>query len=205
MRLGPENIQFLTAANELYVANGYIVVVSGADNTEVTVRDPIGLVWSRTLGRLQTYTYTTTTLGADLTGYMVTSDKPVSVFSGTNFNKLLSYRGQDSMYVSLPPVMFWGTVYFVPSILERPQPQGYALRVIALGLTEVRDLEGGTLAILDTQEVYESRPDDHGDVGGGIECSQPCLVIQYMMGWKYDNSNIDAAMRVVPSVDSCVK
>ena len=204
MRFGPENVEFVTAANELYSGNGLIVVVSGSDNTAVTLQDPTGQVWSRMLGRLQTYTYTVTAVGDDLTGYKITSNKPVSVFSGTQFNKVLGY-GKDALYVSLPPVAFWGTMHFIPAVLERPQPQGHALRVISLERTEVRDLAGGMITTLDAQEFYESGPDDHGDVGGGIECSRPCLVIQYVLAYNYDSSDVDASMRVVPGVDSYTK
>ena len=201
MRLGPENTQFVAAANELYSKNGSIVIVSGADSTEVTVQDLTGNVWSRTLGSLQTYTYTVAAYGDDLTGYMINSNKPVSVFSGTQYNRVLGYRG-DPMYVSLPPVAFWGTTYFIAPILERHQPAGYAIRVIVLEQTEVYDLAGSLLAMLNTQEFYESHPIDHGDVGGGIQCSRPCLVVQYMLGKDYDDSIVDCAMRLVPSMES---
>ena len=80
VHFGSRNVQFVTAANELYEGTGHIVIVSAADNTNVTVQDPIGQVWSRTLGRLQTYTHTARSRGDDLTGYIITSNKPVSVF-----------------------------------------------------------------------------------------------------------------------------
>ena len=201
MRFGPENIQFVTAANELYNQKGFIVIVSGADNTEVTVQDPTGQVWSRTLGRLQTYTYTAT---VDLTGYMVSSNKPISVFSGTQYNHVLGY-GADPMYVSLPPVAFWGTTYFIAPILERPQPEGHAVRVIAFERTEVHVLEDDMVTILDAQKFYESSHLDHGDAGGGIECNRPCLVVQYLLGRDFDHADVDCAMRLVPSVESYVR
>ena len=181
VRFGPENIQFVTAANELYATTSSIVVVSGVDNTEVTVQDPTGKVWSRTLGRLQTYTHTVTGRRDDLTGYMINSNKPVSVFSGCRNNRVLGYK-EDPMYVSLPPVAFWGTTYFIAPILERHQPAGHATRVIVLGKTEVYDLKGGMITTLNTQEFHESRPVDHGGLGGGIKCSRPCLVVQYVLG-----------------------
>ena len=205
MRFGPENKHFITAANELYLNNGYIVIVSGADNTEVTIQDPTGQIWSRTLNCLHTYTHTATTRGDDLTGYIVRSNKPVSVFSGTEQNKVLGYNGVDSMYVSLPPVAFLGTTYFIVPVMERPRPKGHVIRVIAIEQTEVHDFVAGVVATLNTQEFFECRPSDHGDVGGRIECSRPCLVVQYVTEWDYDNSDVDCAMRLVPSVESYIK
>ena len=206
MRLGPENVNFVTAAKELFMAyNYYIVVVSGSDNTEVTVQDPTAQVWSRTLGRLQTYTHTTATRYDDLTGYIITSNKPVSVFLGTVMNSVLGGDGGDPMYISLPPATFWGTTFFIAPIMERLQPEGHVVRVIALEQTEVRDLVGGMVTTLNAQEFYESRPDDHGNAGGGIKCSRPCLVVQYAAGRMYDASTVDIAMRLVPSVESFVK
>ena len=203
VRFGHENIQFVTAANELYTNTGSIVAVSGVDNTKVTFQDPTGKVWSRTLGRLQTYTHTVTARRDDLTGYMINSNKPVSLFSGTKNNHVLGYR-EDPMYVSLPPVAFWGTTYFIAPILERHQPAGHATRVIAIEEMEVRDLKGGMITTLNAQEFHESRPVEHGDVGGGIKCSRPCLVVQYVLGKNYDRGNVDCAMRLVPSVESYV-
>ena len=138
MRFGSENTQFVTAANEIYKLGryGYIVIVSGADNTEVTIQDPKGQVWSYILDRLQTYTHTATALADDLTGYLINSNKPVSVFSGMESNLVLGYRGRDAMYISLPPSAFLATTYFIPPIMERPRPEAHAVRVIALEATK---------------------------------------------------------------------
>ena len=205
VRFGPENKKFITAANELYGHKGHIVVVSGDDNTVVTVQDPTGQVWSRTLNRLQTYTYTATAHGDDLTGYMVTTNIPVSVFSGTEHNLVLGYYGADRMYVSLPPVAFWGTTHFIAPIMERSQPKGYAIRVTASEQTEVHDFVAGEAATLNAHEFFECRPSNSSDMGGSVECSRPCLVVQYTMGWTYDESEVDATMRLVPSAESYVK
>ena len=205
MRYGPENKKFITAANELYKEKGHIVVVSGADNTVVTVQEPTGEIWSRTLNRLQTYTYTATARGDDLTGYMVTTNTPVSVFSGTEHNCVLGFLGFDRMYVSLTPVVFWGTTHFIAPIMERSRPEGYVIRVIAIEQTEVHDFVTGEVATLNAHEFFECRPSHNSDMGRGVECSRPCLVMQYTMGSKYDNSEVDGAMRIVPSADSYVK
>ena len=61
------------------------------------------------------------------------------------------------------------------------------------------------ITTLDAQKFYESGPDDHGGMGGGIECSQPCLVVQQLVGVGYDNSGVECAMRLVPGVESYVK
>ena len=117
----------------------------------------------------------------------------------------MRYGGKDAMYVSLPPVAYWGTTHFFAPIMERPKPAGHVIRVIALEQTEVRDWVGGMVTTLGPQEFYQSRPDDHGDVGGAIECSRSCLVVQYIVGRLYDNSNANPAMRLVPSVQSYAK
>ena len=69
----------------------------------------------------------------------------------------------------------------------------------------MRDLVSGIVTTLDTHRFYESRPNNHGDAGGAIECSRPCLVVQYVVGQLHGSSDVDCAMRLVPSVDAYVK
>ena len=201
----PDNKRFLVAANELYGFSQRVVIVSVSDNTNVRIEDRTGNSWSITLERLQTYTYTISTIGEDLSGYRVTTSKPVSVFSGNKLNKVLNYRGADAMYVSLPPVTFWDTIHFIPSILERPLPAGHVVHVIADESTVVTNLVTGSTMTLDAQEHYATQPGDDGGEGMALECSQPCLVVQLIIGRGYDASPFDPSMRIIPGLQSYIR
>ena len=205
VRITPQNTLFIAVSYEEHGKPQMIVVVSISNNTIIRITNLVGGSWTIALQHLQTYAYTISTKGKDLTGYMVSASKPVSVFSGRKRGQVLNYVGGDAMYVSLPPVSSLGKLHFIPSILERNLPDGYLVQVIAEQPTEVTNLITGSVITLGAREYHTSRLGDDGGEGMALECSQPCLVVQLTVGRTYDASKFDPSMRIIPNIESYIR
>ncbi|XP_078334159.1 uncharacterized protein LOC111116509 isoform X2 [Crassostrea virginica] len=79
----------------------------------------------------------------DLTGSLVTSTKPVAVFSGNRCNKLNSYGYCSHLVEQMPPVESLDTIYIVPPHVDR---SGTMVRVVSVntGSTAFSYIKGTT-------------------------------------------------------------
>lgn len=128
---------------------------------------------------------------SDLTGSLVTADKPVAVFSGNECANVPGGVGMcDHIEEQLFPVHAWGQHYFVVKFEPR-KTEDDLYRIIADEEgTEVETTPpiDGFPVTLDGGEFFEFVYD--GDFE--IDASQPISVVQYMTGSQYCGQDYDA-------------
>ena len=215
--IGPEdengNFTFMAAAHEPEGSSNYgssfLLVASRFDDTEVTIYEPAtsGSGWdiqeTVTLSRLQTKLVASKQ--KDITGSLVTANKPISVVSGMDYSRVNSISGPDSMYISAPPLQYLAHTHIVPPIAGRDNTAGYFVRVVSAAdnntisiynnsagswMTPVRKY-GGQLTALNVAVTYSAL---------SINCSGPCLVVMYNKGSGAPGTS-DVFMMWVPSTE----
>ena len=126
------NFTFMAAAHQPESSSNYgksfFVVACGFDDTDVTVYAPsLSGGWefqeTVTLSRLQTKVVDSKQ--SDITGTLITANKPISVVSGMDYSRINCISGPDSMYLSVPPIQFLSNRHIVPPIAGRDNAAGY--------------------------------------------------------------------------------
>ena len=134
-------------------------VVATADDTTVTITpsasanlDGHTSSYTETLQQGQTYQINDGSVGDDLTGTWITSDKPVGVFAGSS----LAFVPDRNVYFANPlvqeqmPVDSWGTNVLALSFPERTNGDTY--RVLAAYSNTVVTISGMMVTIVDDKE-----------------------------------------------------
>ena len=162
------------------------VVVATEDATTVTITPKAALAGgfsantptSVTLNRGQGFLGVAASGNQDLTGTLVTADKPVSLTNGSRCNQVPNNVGAcDAFFEVAQPVSAWGTRYLVASSPLRPS--GSIYRVLAATDGTIVRQDGTQIATLGRGEFKDigPLPDNHV-----FECSAPCAVVQYITG-----------------------
>ena len=206
------NFTFMAAAHEPESSSNYgksfFVVASGFDDTDVTIYAPSSsggweVQETVTLSRLQTKVVDSKQ--SDITGSLITANKPISVVSGMDYSRINSINGPDSMYLSVPPIQFLSNRHIVPPIAGRDNAAGYFVRVISAADDNTIHIynnsgnawmdpileSGGQLEEVDVSETSSTL---------SINCSHPCLVVQYNKGGGAPGAS-DPFMLWIPSID----
>lgn len=170
------------------------VVVAGFDNTTVTITPKqnlaggfaAGTPFDITLDKGEGFLAQGTTNGAagDLTGTIITSDKPVGMTNGnlcTNVPPNVTFC--DHIFEVAQPVQTWGSEIYVANLPNRPG--GTIYRVAASQDNTTIMMDGALLATIDRGEFVETDMIDGSHVFSG---DKPIYVAQYMTG----DSNPDA-------------
>lgn len=164
------------------------------DNTSVTFTRPNGTTQTVTLNAGQTFMLTA---NAQLTGTRVTSDKPISVFSGNRCTNVpTGVTACDHIVEQMPPTEVLSNNYLLAQT-PRTGTLGNVVRVVATeDNTEVR-ANGTLVATLNAGQFYEGR------VAGGVEltANNKILVGQYLIGETQAGANTDPAMTIIPGKD----
>lgn len=152
-----------------------------------------GVAYSITLNQGQTYQLRTTELGADLTGTIVTSDKPIAVFGSNQCAKVpTTVQACDHLVEQLPPTSTWGKSFATMPLATRLR--GDTFRILA-GTNDTQvSINGALVATLQRGQFYEQI------IAGPavITATQPVLVAQYSNGSFYDNVTSDPFMMLIP-------
>lgn len=189
-----------------YVVSGYnniypdqISAQALVDNTTVTFKLTNGETITKVLNAGQTYM---TARSASLTGSFVTSDKPISVFSGNQCTNVPTGVGAcDHIMEQMPSISSLSTQYLLART-PRTGTNGDVFRVVATeNGTEVK-INNVVMATLAAGQVYEGRVGANGAV---IDASKKVLVAQYLVGQDQANNNTDPAMTIVPGSDQWLK
>lgn len=117
----------------------------------------------------------------DLTGTAVYSDKPISVFSGTDCSFVASeLQGHPKkpcgrLIEQIPPVDEWGREFITTP--HGDQGAGKTLRIVAgfRGVTVTSNCVSGYVKSREYIEIHSAEPCH-------ILCSEPCFVVQYGQG-----------------------
>jgi RHS repeat-associated protein len=202
----------VTALGKEYINASYINVgiingtefgvVAPYDNTTVTVTPSqttggrtVGVPYSFVLHQGRTYQLRNTNVPGDLTGSIITSDKPVAVFG---MHQCADIRGQacNHLVEQLPSTDTWGT-HFV-SVPLATRKNGDTFRIIGAKDGTNVSINGQQIATVNRGEFYETLI----TAPSYIVSDQPILVVQYSNGTTFDNSaNADPFMIVVPPIE----
>jgi CshA-type fibril repeat protein len=182
-----------------------LTVVATVDDTTLTITPKIGssahlagVPFDVTINAGQVYQYASET---DVTGTVVQSTAPVSVFGGADCTNVPASAGAcDHLVQQLPPTSAWGTDFLSVRFANRIKGDTY--RVLANEDDTEISVNGAVVATIDSGEFWESvLPEGAVDVGAegiAIHTSKPSLVAQYGNGSQYDDSTGDPLMMLIP-------
>ena len=176
-------------------------VVASQDATQVTITPSAaaaghaaGVPYTISLDRLQTYQLQVTTSGADLTGSMISSTKPIALFAGAACANIpnISYVACDHVVEQIPATGTWGQNFLTVPLATRTG--GDTFRVIARDAGTTVSVDGSVKATLGRAQFYQAvlPPTTHV-----ITTSGPALVAQYSNSTSYDNVTSDPFMMLI--------
>lgn len=177
------------------VENGTIVTIIPSVTTGARMAGESFVV---TLNALDVYQLQTNAVSGDLSGTIVTSDKPVAVFGGNRCAQVpVGTNFCDHLVEQLPPTSTWGTSFLTVSLATRTG--GDLFRVIARDDGTQVFLDGVSQGTINRAEFMEF------DLPSGgvheISTSGPALLMQYAKGSQADNVTPAAAdpfMMMIP-------
>ncbi|MFN8103359.1 MAG: DUF5979 domain-containing protein [Acidimicrobiia bacterium] len=131
---------------------------------------------------------------ADLSGTIVTSDKPVAVFGGHACANIPNGSTQacDHVVEELPPTETWGKSFVTMPLANRVG--GDTFRMIASQAGTTVKVNGVAVATLGAGELHEQLIDGPAT----ITADKPILVAQYSNGSGFDGVTSDPFMMLIP-------
>ncbi|KAJ8314516.1 hypothetical protein KUTeg_006666 [Tegillarca granosa] len=196
-----------------------IMVVGVQDSTSVTIRFSSSS-WSKTTDsyggrtyksgstlRISVNRYDTFQIQSpgDLTGAYITSDKPISVFSGNRKTNTGPYGSQDHLVEHLTPVNTWGKKFATVPIPKRST--GDYFKVIASEDATSISYKCKISSSLSSYSIYLSRAGDFKQVSvsSGKYCywqaNKAILLTQIVISQKSSSEPADPAMLVIPPIE----
>jgi PKD repeat protein len=152
-----------------------------------------------TLNRLQSIQFKAKGgTAADLTGSVITSSKPISVFSGHQCGIVPSRAlACDHLVEQIPPIDTWGTSFLTTPLATRTG--GDIFRILAAKNGTKVEIDGKTVAKLKRGQFKQV------DLASGsfhqITTSGPTLVVQYSKGTSVDGVVSDPFMMIIPPTE----
>ncbi len=197
--LGTEHI-VLSYPNVNVVNGTQFGVVATENGTTVTITPSVttggraaGVPYELTMNAGQTYQLRNTSFPGDLTGTVITSDKPVAVFGGHHCaNVPAGVFACDHLVEQLPSTDTWGQSFVTVPLATRVG--GDTFRFLASTDDTTVSVNGTTVATLDRGQVHEQI------VAGAavIQASNPILVAQHSNSSTFDGVTSDPFMMLIP-------
>lgn len=192
----------LTYRNDGSQGSTLFAITAGQANTHVTINPsapngvhPAGVPYTITLQQGQAYqsmSKGSVNPTADFTGTLISSDKPVSVFSGHSCVNIPSgISACDLLLEQVFPNEAWGTRYVTLPFLSRAYD---VLRFLAQANNTQVQVNGVTVATLAAGAYFQMT----SSAQVYIESDKPILVGQYSIGTSADGKTGDPAMLYVP-------
>jgi hypothetical protein len=198
---------------------GYLAVVGTQPNTSVQVLVPVatlasadggvpgvdaGQTISLTLGQGQVVEITQANSLEDITGALVTADKPVAAYGGSGTTTVPDTAlGGDHFEVQLYPTAAWGTSYECEKYTARSPIDVDRWRIVAgvNGTTvTLSDPSIATIPTLAAGQVFEFATAENFD----LIASEPVLVAHYLQAWgTLAGSQYDPATFPNPTTNAC--
>ncbi len=198
-----EGTRYRTLGYSGFGHGGLAVVATAAGTTvNITPNETVGahaagVAFAEHLGAGQTYELQ----GNDLSGSLVTSNHPISVYGYNACTNIPSGSSAcDTVMEQIPPTSSWGTEFVSERLALRHQGDTY--RVLADQGGTVVKVNGVTKATLAAGAFYESLLPAGESVANNdgleIQTSKPALVAQYSNGQSLDNVPSDPMEMLIP-------
>jgi IgGFc binding protein/Carboxypeptidase regulatory-like domain len=191
-----------TARNSALDGQSQLAVVAVEDATQITVVPSVttmgrtaGVPFNVMLNRHEVYQLGTDASGKDLTGTLITSDKPVGLFGGhACANVPVNRTFCDHLCEQMPPTKTWGTrVITVPLATRR---NGDTFRILADENMTAVQITGPN------PQTFSLGPGQFAErilTGNNeITSDRPILVAQFSNGTSYDSVTSDPFMMLIP-------
>jgi len=150
------------------------------------------------LNQSQTYTLQSDNLNEDLTGTVIQSNQPVSVFAGVKcVNIPAGYGYCDHIVEQLTPTSTWGKNIDTFPFKPRQNNKGDFLRILASIDDTIVTINGSVAGTINRGQFLETiikKPVE-------ISTSEPVLVSQYMTGSSYEGRIGDPSSSLVTPVE----
>lgn len=167
--------------NQLMVSG--FTVVADSDDTVITITlsivplpDKRGVPYNVSLQALDAYQLLSDSPERDYTGTLITSNKPVAVFSGGTCALVpLSLRACDHLISQLPPPDTWGTTFLAVPLAAFTRGDTY--RILARERNTDVIIDGVVVATLKARSYFETELSSF--TVHEIVTTKPCLVAQY--------------------------
>lgn len=178
--------QFAIAA----VQNGTTVTITPSVTTGGRTG---GIPYNIAMNQGQTYQLTNTGGAADLSGTIITSDKPIAVFGSNRcVNIPPGYGYCDHIVEQLPPTVTWGKNFVTIPLARRMN--GDTFRFLASTDGTTVSVNGAVVAALNRGQLHERIITGPAQ----ITSDQPILVAQYSNGRTFDGITGDPFMMLIP-------
>ena len=176
-------------------------VVATENGTTVTITPTVttgsrvaGVPYSITLNQGNTYQLMNSTQAlVDLSGTIVTSDKPIAVLGGNKCARIPpSYAACDHIFEQLTPVSTWSRTFLTVPLATRLN--GDTFRILARDDNTSVLINGTPAAVLNRGRLLETILSS----SSRIDCDKPVMVAQYSNGSQYDGVTSDPFMMLIP-------
>ena len=170
-------------------------VVGTQNATKVTITPTVsagghaaGVPFSMMLNKLQTYQLQADSTSTDISGSIITSTAPVSLFAGAKCTEIpnTQYSACDHVMEQMPPTGAWGEDFLTVPLDTRTG--GDTFRVLARDAGTKVTIDGSVVATLARAQFYEAVLSHANHV---IATSGPSLVAQYSNSTSYDGITSD--------------
>lgn len=154
-----------------------------------------GTTYAIALGQGQTYQLRNTdSAPADLSGTIITADKPIAVFGGQQCANIPDGNtfACDHVVEQLPPTTTWGKSFVSMPLATRVG--GDTFRIVASQSATTVTINGATAATLGAGQVHQQIIDGPAR----ISSDKPILVAQYSNGSTFDDVVSDPFMMLIP-------
>lgn len=182
-------------------------VLATADNTEVTIIPSVStgsrIAWQPyniNLNQRQVYQLMdTSSTQEDLSGTIITSDKPVAVFSSHRCAYVpVTYEACDYLLEQMPPAESWGLEFAVARLAGRAT--GDTIRIITFTDNTVVQINGVPEFVLNKYQIAEKVM----TLPSYIKSNAPILVAQFANGSAFDGLMGDPSMILITPVQQFI-
>lgn len=175
-------------------------IVAAQNATTVTITPtvttsgrPAGVPYNIILNQGQTYLLRNTDAAPqDLSGTLITSNKPIAVFGGMQCANIpMGYVACDHIIEQLPPATAWGKNFI--SVPLKTRTKGDTFRFLASANGTTVEVNGSIVATLNKGQLFETIL----TVASQIKSNNPILVAQYSNSSSFDGVTSDPFMMLI--------
>ncbi len=186
--------------NTNVVNSTQFAIVATQNSTTVTITPTVttngrtaGVPYNITLNQGETYLLRNTDASpSDLSGSIITSNKPIAVFGGMQCANIpLGYYACDHIVEELTPTTAWGKNFI--SVPLKTRTKGDTFRFLASANNTTIEINGIVAATINKGQFYEAVL----TTSSQIKSNNPILVAQYSNSSSFDNVTSDPFMMLI--------